>query len=160
MAPSIAKAIARFAPGVTTGYIAAAALAALLWLGVGLLLIPLMVVLAVLHGMAWTTTDAVVRSHHRWLARHHGLAAIALLAVTLAALFAVPAALHTGMTILNTLAYAPQPFATLAAAWPELDLIGPIALAVLAFAGWLIVTLWISIRLILRWLRWADRRMA
>lgn len=148
------------APGVAGGYILAGCLAALLWLGVGLLLLPLMAVLAVLHGIAGLSANGTARSHHLWLARHHLWATIALLAVTVAALFTVPAALDTGMTILNTLAYAPHPAETLAAAWPALNLPGLVALGVVAFVGWLLVTLWLSIRLIVRWLRWVDRRPA
>lgn len=148
------------APGVTGGYILAGCLAALLWLGVGLLLVPLMLVLAVLHAIAGLSTRDPARGHHLWLARHHGWATLALGAVTAAALFTVPAALDTGATILNTLAYAPHPAETLAAAWPALNLPGLVALGFAAFAGWLVVTLWLSIRLILRWLRWAERRPA
>jgi Kef-type K+ transport system membrane component KefB len=29
-----------------------------------------------------------------------------------------------------------------------------------ATVGWVLVTLWLSIRLVRRWLRWADRRGA
>ena len=32
--------------------------------------------------------------------------------------------------------------------------------AFVAIAGWLIVTLWLSVRLIRRWLRWMDREPA
>src|SRR5699024_1383459 len=98
--------------------------------------------------------------YHLWLARHHLWATLALLAVTAAVIVAVPMAVASGATILHTLAQAPDPNATPAAAWPPLQLPRIVTLGLMAFAGWLLVTLWLSIRLIRRWLRWLDRRMA
>ena len=145
---------------VTAGYLAAGAMVAALWLGVGILLIPVMAVIALLHWWAAAGQNALLASHHRWLGRHHALSAIALLLVLLAPLAALPTLFTSAMTVLNTLAYAPPPAQTLAAAWPELG-IGTLMLAVfVATAGWLLVTLWLSIRLVRRWLRWADRRPA
>ena len=145
---------------VTIGYIVAAAIVAALWLGVGILLLPVMAVIALLHWWAAAGQDALVASHHRWLGRHHALSVLALLFVLLAPLAALPTLFTSAMTVLNTLAYAPHPAETLAAAWPELG-IGTLMLAVfIATAGWLLVTLWLSIRLVRRWLRWADRRPA
>jgi len=148
------------APGVTFGYMLAGVAAAALWIGVGVLLIPVMAVLALLHWMAGASPDIVVESHHRWLARHHALSVLALLLVLIAPLLAIPTLLNAGTTVLNTLAYAPHPAETLAVAWPELG-VGKVMFAgFIAVAGWLLVTLWLSIRVILRWLRWADRRPA
>lgn len=146
--------------GVTFGYIGAGAIAAALWLGVGLLLIPVMAVIALLHWWAAAGQTPLVNSHHRWLGRHHAISVLALLAVLFAPLAALPTLYNSALTILNTLAYAPHPVETLAAAWPELGL-GTLMLALfIATAGWLLVTLWLSIRLVRRWLRWADRRLA
>src|SRR5699024_7151467 len=110
-----------------------------------------------LRGLSLT---GVPRSHHMWLARHHLWATIAFSLVTAAALVAVPLAVDSGVAILNTLAQAPNPFETLAMALPALGLPKIITLGLLAFLGWLLVTLWLSVRLILHWLRWADRRKA
>ena len=145
---------------VTLGYLAAGLIVAALWLGVGILLIPVMAVIALLHWWAAAGQAPVPASHHRWLGRHHALSATALLLVLLAPLAALPTLFTSAMTVLNTLAYAPHPAETLAAAWPELG-IGTLMLAVfIATAGWLLVTLWLSVRLVRRWLRWADRRAA
>lgn len=145
---------------VTAGYVGAGAIALALWLGVGILLIPVMAVIALLHGWAAPRHTPLAASHHRWLARHHVLSLIALLLVLVAPLAALPTLLTSAMTVLNTLAYAPHPVETLAAAWPELG-IGTLMLAVfVATVGWVLVTLWISVRLIRRWLRWADRQPA
>lgn len=148
------------APGVTLGYIAAGTLAAALWLGFGVLLVPLMLVMALLHWLAAAGTASVADSHHSWLGRHHALSALALLLVLVAPLFAIPTLLTSVMTVLNTLAYAPHPVETLAAAWPELGVGTLLLAAFVAIIGWLLVTLWISIRLIRRWLRWSDNRPA
>ncbi|HLQ84525.1 MAG TPA: hypothetical protein VK110_00085 [Salinisphaeraceae bacterium] len=148
------------APGVTGGYLLAGCMLLLLWFGIGLLLLPIMAVLAVLHALRGLAVDGVARSHHLWLARHHLWATLALLLVTLTALTAVPLAVRSGSTMLNTLAQAPSPLQTLAAAWPQLGLPHIVLLGLTAFLGWLLVTLWLSIRLIRRWLRWIDRRKA
>ena len=119
-----------------------------------------MAVIALLHWWAAAGQAPVPASHHRWPGRHHALSATALLLVLLAPLAALPTLFTSAMTVLNTLAYAPHPAETLAAAWPELG-IGTLMLAVfIATAGWLLVTLWLSVRLVRRWLRWADRRAA
>jgi len=146
--------------GVTFGYIGAGAIAVSLWLGVGLLLIPVMGVIALTHWWAAAGQTPLVRSHHRWLGRHHAISVLALLLVLFAPLAALPTLYNSALTILNTLAYAPHPGETLAAAWPELGL-GTLMLALfVATVGWVLVTLWLSIRLVRRWLRWADRRGA
>ncbi|MES1927135.1 hypothetical protein [Salinisphaera sp. T31B1] len=150
--------------GVTLGYLAAGAAAVALWFGIGIVLLPLMAVAAIIH---WHAGRPRVHkqaepadSHHRWLARHHTLSVLALLLVLIVPLLAIPT-LHTSLTTLvNTLAYAPHPAETLAVAWPQLGLGKLMAAGLIATAGWLLVTLWISVRLILRWLRWADRRPA
>ncbi|ROO24752.1 hypothetical protein SAOR_14215 [Salinisphaera orenii MK-B5] len=146
--------------GVTLGYLTAAAVLAALWVGVGVVLIPVIAVLAIPHGLATGGADPVIAGHHRWLMRHHLWSAATLLLVLIAPLLAIPTLLDTTMTVLNTMAYAPHPMETLAAAWPELG-IGTLMLAAfVAIAGWLIVTLWLSVRLIRRWLRWMDRAPA
>lgn len=150
----------RDAPGVTLGYILAGTLAAALWFGVGVLLIPVMLVMALLHWLATPGTQTLADSHHRWLGRHHALSALALVLVLIAPLLALPTLLTSAMTVLNTLAYAPHPMETLAVAWPELGVGTLLLAAFVALAGWLLVTLWISIRLIRRWLRWTDNRPA
>lgn len=147
-------------PAITGGYILAACLIILLWFGFGLLLLPVMPVLAVVHALRGLALDGVPRSHHLWLARHHLWATLALLLVTAAAIVGVPLAVESGATLINTLTQAPDPIATLAAAWPALRLPQIVSLGLLAFLGWLLVTLWLSIRLIRRWLRWIDRRRA
>lgn len=148
------------APGITGGYVLAACLLILLWFGVGLLLLPVMAVLAVLHTLRGMSLTGIPRSHHLWLARHHAWATIALLLITAAVLVVIPMAIQSGMTIINTLVQAPNPIATLAAAWPALGLPQIATLGLLAFIGWLLVTLWLSIRLVTHWLRWVDRRKA
>lgn len=148
------------APGITGGYVAAAGIVILLWFGLGLLLLPVMAILAVIHALRGLAVDGVPRSHHLWLARHHVWSVLALLLVTAAVLVAVPMAIQAGMTIVNTLAQAPNPVATVAAAWPALGLPRIVTLGLLAFGGWLVVTIWLSIRLIVHWLRWVDRRRA
>lgn len=148
------------APGVTVGYLLAGAAAAALWIGIGVLLMPVMAVLALLHWIAGSASDAVVTSHHRWLARHHALSVVALLCVLAVPLLALPTLRSTAMTVFNTMAYAPHPAETLAAAWPELGVGTLMFAAFIAVAGWVLVTLWLSIRVILGWLRWADRRPA
>jgi hypothetical protein len=146
--------------GVTFGYICAGAIAVALWLGVGILLIPVMAVIAPIHWWAAAGQTPLIDTHHRWLARHHAISVLALLLVLFAPLAALPTLYTSAMTVLNTLAYAPHPAETLAAAWPELG-IGTLMLAVfVATAGWILVTLWLSIRLVRRWLRWADGRPA
>ncbi|MBO9471404.1 hypothetical protein J7355_15045 [Endozoicomonas sp. G2_2] len=146
--------------GVTFGYIGAGTIAAALWLGVGILLIPVMAVVALVHWWAAAAQTPLVASHHRWLGRHHAISVLALLLVLFAPLAALPTLYNSALTVLNTLAYAPHPVETLAAAWPELG-IGTLMLALfIATAGWILVTLWLSIRLVRRWLRWADRRAA
>lgn len=148
------------APGVIGGYILAGCLIVLLWFGVGVLLLPVMAVLAVLHALRGLSLEGLPRSHHLWLARHHLWATIALVLVTAAALVAVPLAVQTGMTVINTLAQAPNPIETLAAALPALGLPRIVTLGLIAFLGWFLVTLWLSVRLIVHWLRWVDRRKA
>ena len=146
--------------GVTFGYIGAGAMTAALWLGVGLLLIPFMAVIALVHWWAAAGQTPLVNSHHRWLGRHHAISVLALLLVLFAPLAALPTLYNSAMTVLNTLAYAPHPMETLAAAWPELGISTLMLALFIATAGWLLVTLWLSIRLVRRWLRWADRRPA
>lgn len=144
----------------TVGYLLAGLIAAALWIGVGVLLVPIMAVLALVHWTAKSTSEAVSRSHHRWLARHHVLSVIALLAVLAVPLLAMPTLHSTTLTILNTIAYAPHPAETLAAAWPALGVGKLVFAALVALAGWVLVTLWLSIRLIMCWLRWTDGRSA
>lgn len=146
--------------GVTFGYICAGAIAAALWLGVGILLMPVMAVLALVHWWAAVAQTSLVSSHHRWLGRHHAISTLALLLVLLAPLAALPTLYTSALTVLNTLAYAPHPMETLAAAWPELGVGTLLAALFIATVGWMLVTLWLSIRLVRRWLRWADRRSA
>lgn len=145
------------APGVTLGYLIAAGVAAALWIGIGVILLPAMLLLAVVHALAAPGRVDLAGSHHRWLAAHHLWSAVALAVVMIAPLLAVPALLTDAMTVLNTLVYAPHPMATLAAAWPTLGhwptLVGA---GMLFFFGWFIVTLWISFRLLRRGLRWAE----
>lgn len=148
------------APAVTSGYILAGCLIVLLWFGVGVLLLPIMAVMAVLHALRGLAMQGLARSHHLWLARHHLWATIALLLVIAVAMIAVPLAAQTGMTILNTLAQAPNPVETLMAALPALDLPTIFTLGLVAFLGWLLVTCWLTLRLILHWLRWHHGRMA
>jgi len=148
------------APGITVGYLVAGATAAALWIGVGVLLMPLMLVFALLHWFAAGGHNPIAHSHHRWLARHHALSCVVLLLVLIAPLLVLPTLYNSAMTVLNTLAYAPHPAETLAAAWPQLG-IGQLMFAVfVTSAGWLLATLWISVRVIRRWLRWTDRRPA
>lgn len=151
---------AHTAPGVTGGYILAFCLLLLLWFGVGVLLLPVMAVLSVLHALRGQSVDGLARSHHLWLARHHLWATIALLLVVAVALVAIPIAARTGMTLLNTLAQAPNPIETIMVAWPTLALPQIIALGLVAFLGWLLVTLWLCIRLLIRWQRWLNGRQA
>lgn len=146
------------APGVTLGYLAASAIVAALWFGIGLILLPVMLLLALLHGMAGAGRRAnTAGTHHRWLAAHHLWSVAAYLFVLLAPLVAIPALLTDGMTVLNTLVQAPHPLTTLAAAWPTLDhwplLIGS---GLVFLSGWFVATLWISFRLLRRGLRWAE----
>lgn len=148
------------APGVTGGYILAGALILLLWFGVGVLLLPIMAVLAVLHALRGLSMTGVTRSHHLWLARHHLWATLALLLIVAVALIAVPLAARTGMTIFNTLLQAPNPIETLAAAFPALGLPKIITLGLSAFLGWLLVSLWLTVRLVVHWRRWSSRRRA
>lgn len=150
------------APALTFGYLAAGALAAGLWLGIGILLLPVMLVLAAWHWMAsGQTIDSLAAEHHRWLARHHIGATVALSLVLILPVLAIPALLDTLQTLINTLVFAPHPFATLAAAWPAFDHLPMLFLAglVLAF-GWLAATIWISARLLFKGLRWAEGRPA
>lgn len=147
-------------PGITGGYLLAGCLILLLWFGFGVLLLPVMAILAVLHALRGLSLQGIARSHHLWLARHHLWATIALVLVIAAAVVAVPMAIQSGVTIINTLAQAPNPMETLAAAWPALGLPQIVALGLLAFLGWFLVTLWLSVRLIVRWLRWVDGRRA
>ncbi|HET7312961.1 hypothetical protein [Salinisphaera sp.] len=143
--------------GVTLGYLVAAGLTAGLWTGVGLILLPVMLLLAALHALAAAGGVDCPGSHHRWLAAHYLLSVIALCLVLLAPLAALPALLTDTMTVINTLLYAPHPIATLAAAWPALGhwptLIGA---GLVFFFGWFAVMLWISLRLLRRGLRWAE----
>ena len=148
------------APGVTAGYLLAGLIAAALWVGIGVLLLPVMAVLALLHWMAGSARDAVRQSHHRWLARHHALSVLALSLVLAVPLLAIPTLHSTADTVLNTIAYAPHPGETLAAAWPALDIEELVAAGFIAVAGWARVTLWLSVRVILRWLRWTEGRPA
>src|SRR5699024_4794287 len=93
--------------------------------------------LSTLHALRGLAVDGVARRHHLWLARHHLWATLALLLVTLTALTAVPLAVRSGSTMLNTLAQAPSPLQTLAAAWPQLGLPHIVLLGLTAFLGWL-----------------------
>lgn len=144
--------------GVSVGYLAAAAIAVSLWLGVGLLLMPVMLILALLHWWSAPTIDALAAGHHRWLAVHHLLSVGVLLAVLIGPLFALPALWTTASTVVNTLIYAPNPGPTLAAAWQSLP-IPTLLLAGFVFVfGWLLASFWISLRLLRSGLRWADGR--
>lgn len=151
---------ANIAPGVTGGYVLAGCLIVLLWFGAGVLLLPVMAVLAVLHVLRGLAMSGVARSHHLWLARHHLWATLALLCVIAAAVVALPLAAQTGMTIFNTLLQAPNPIETLVVAMPALGLPKIITLGLFAFLGWLLVTLWLTIRLVVHWRRWSERRKA
>lgn len=145
------------APGVSIGYLVAAALAAALWIGIGMALVPIMLLLAIVHAAAATGRANLAGSHHRWLAAHHLWASIGLIIVLIAPLAALPALLSNAMTILNTLIYAPHPIQTLAAAWPALAHWPSMIGAGLTFVfGWFVVTVWISFRLLRRGLRWAE----
>lgn len=144
------------APAVSLGYLAAGAIALAVWLGVGWLLWPLMPVLAWIHARAAKRGAYVLRAHHRWLAHHHLLFAAGLLAVVAVPLAVLPAVLHDLGTWANTWWYAPHPAATLAAAWPPEDLPRLIAATLVALAGWFVVTLWMSLRLLRRGLKWAE----
>lgn len=148
------------AAGVNLGYLLAGAMAGALWIGIGMMLIPLMVVLALVHRLAATGAAPLTGSHHRWLARHHLYSATALVCVLIAPLFALPGLVDTLSTILNTLAYAPHPIATLQRALPQLDLGPPLAFGLIALGGWFVATLWISLRLIRRGMLWAEGRGA
>lgn len=144
---------------VTLGYAAAGAIAAALWLGIGITLIPVMLLMALAHALA-ASDDGLVRAHHRWLARHHLYSALVLIAVIVLPVLTLPTLLDHTMTVINTLRYAPHPLETLAAAWPQLG-VGTLLLAVfIALAGWLIAMIWISLRLVRAWLRWMDGRPA
>lgn len=145
---------------VTAGYLAAGTIAASLWLGVGVLLLPVMLGLALLHRLAESTIDAVAASHHRWLAAHHLWSVLVLLIVLVAPLAALPPLWQTVTTVLNTLLQAPHPVETLAAAWPALN-VPVLALAgVILIPSWFVVIFWISWRLLQHGLRWADGRAA
>lgn len=147
------------APGVTLGYLTAAGIIATLWLGWGIILLPLVILLAILHTIAARQhAIPLPASHHRWLARHHVWTLIGFGIIFLMPLAAVPELLTTGRTILNTLLQAPHPLRTLAAAqpelinWPNLVHNGLTILFV-----WFCLLFWLSIRLIRRGLRWAEK---
>lgn len=145
------------APGVTLGYLAGAAIAAALWIGLGIALLPVMLALAVLHAIAASGRVGRAGSHHRWLAAHHLWSVTGFLIVLIAPLASVPALLANTMTIFNTLVYAPHPLQTLAVAWPSLANWPTLIDSGLTIViGWFVVTLWISIRLLRRGLRWAE----
>lgn len=144
--------------GVTAGYLAAAAIAVSLWLGVGVLLLPAMLVLALLHWWSAPTIDVLAAEHHHWLAVHHLWSVGVLLAVLIGPLFALPALWTTATTVLNTLVYAPHPEQTLAAAWQSLPISTLLFAGFVLVFGWLIATFWISLRLLRAGLRWADGR--
>lgn len=145
------------APGVSAGYLLAAGMAAALWIGIGVILLPVMLVLALAHGLAAAGRIGLAGSHHRWLAVHHLWSAGAIAIVLIAPLLAVPALLSNAMTVFNTLLYAPHPIATLAAAWSTLDHGSMLAGAgLILFFSWFVVTFWISLRLLRRGLRWAE----
>ncbi|MDA3921068.1 MAG: hypothetical protein PF501_10370 [Salinisphaera sp.] len=146
--------------GVTAGYLVAAVIAASLWLGVGVLLLPLMLILALLHRWAAPTLDELAASHHHWLAAHHFWSVLVLSAVLIAPLAALPTLCQTATTVLNTLTLAPNPVETLAAAWPELNLPILFIATLILLVGWFVVTFWISWRLLRQGLRWADGRPA
>lgn len=148
------------AAGITGGYALAFCLVILLWFGVGVLLLPVMAILAIWHALRGQSAKGIARSHHLWLARHHVWATIALLLVIAGALVAIPLAITSGVTVLNTLAQAPNPLETVIAALPALGLPKIISLGLLAFLGWLLVTLWLCIRLIIHWFLWINGRKA
>lgn len=146
--------------GVTAGYLAAAGVAGSLWLGVGIVLLPVMLLLALLHWWHTPTLDALAASHHQWLAQHHLYSFGVLLAVLIGPLFALPALFQAAHTIWNTLLYAPHPGATINAAWSSLPWPTLLLAATVWLVGWLVATFWISLRLLRRGLRWADGRPA
>lgn len=144
--------------GVTAGYLAAAAIAVSLWLGIGALLLPIMLILALVHWWSAPTIDTLAASHHYWLARHHLWSVGLLLAVLIGPLFALPALWTTATTVFNTLLHAPHPGQTLAAAWPSLPIATLVFAGLVLVFGWLLATFWISLRLLRTGLRWADSR--
>jgi|GEM_PF-1684853 len=154
----------KYTPSVTGSYILAGCLVILLWFGIGLLLLPIMLVLAVLHAWYGLALTGMPRSHHLWLARHHLWATLALVSVSALPIISVPLANRTDFSLLNslldTLLQAPNPIATFSAALPALGLPQIFMLGLLAFLGWLLVTLWLTLRLVSHWLRWVDRRQA
>jgi len=146
--------------GVSLGYLVAAAVAASLWLGVGIVLLPGMLVLALVHWWAAPALDELAASHHHWLARHHLWSFIVLLAVLVGPLAALPALYETVTTVFNTLMHAPHPGETLTAAWQELNLPTLLLAGFVLLFGWLVATFWISLRLLRVGLRWTDKRPA
>lgn len=147
-------------PGIPLGYLAAASIMAALWLGWGLILLPLVGLLAILHILA--ARQHVLpqpAGHHYWLARHHIWTFIGLGILLMMPPATGPQLLTAGQTIFNTLLQAPHPLQTLAAAhpelsnWPNLIHNGLIILWI-----WFCLLLWLSIRLLRRGLRWAEKR--
>lgn len=145
------------APTVTFGYLIAAAIAVALWFGIGVILLPVMLVMAVLHILAGPVCNRLAAGHHRWLAAHYLWSLVALLAVLVLPFIAIPALLADTATVFNTLVQAPHPLRTLAAAWPSFGhlptLVGS---GLILVFGWYVVTFWISFRLLRRGLRWAE----
>jgi hypothetical protein len=147
----------RPAPAVTLGYLIAAGIALSLWFGFGILLLPVMLIMALLHALAAPRSPSLAAGHHRWLAAHHLWSITALVEVPALALLAFPFLLSNAAVIFNTLIHAPHPIETLVAAWPAF--IHPAALVgggLALVSGWYVVTFWISLRLLRRGLRWAE----
>src|SRR5699024_983410 len=122
----------------------AAALALSLWFGVGVLLLPVMLAMALVHFIARAGHgNYLAASHHRWLAAHHLWSVIALLAVLILPVFSLPALISDTTTIVNTLMQSPHPIETLNAAWPTFNHLPTIIAGGLVFLlGWYAVTIW------------------
>lgn len=145
------------APMVTLGYLIAGAFALALWFGVGVLLLPIMLAMALFHALAKNRQHPLAASHHRWLAAHHLGSVIVLLAVLILPLLSIPALISDATTVMNTLSQSPHPLETLSAAWPSFNHLPTLIASGLIFVfGWFVAVLWISFRLLRRGLRWAE----
>jgi hypothetical protein len=155
--------------GIVAGYLGGVTLAFLVFSQLGLLALLLTPFALLLHAAAARRVPPVAASHHRFLARSWGYAAVALVGVY--ALIAVPLwqLISLAGIALDAIAAA-DPGRELETAWASVSaylqhregyslLWMGLALA-LHTSGAFLIAAWLAVRLIRRWLRWVDRHPA
>lgn len=151
------------------GYLGGALLVLMVFSQMGLLVLFLAPAALLLHGLAARRASPFAASHHRFLARTWGYSVAVL--VLLYALIALP--LWQLLTLVDVAAdavAAADRGRELETVWTSLSAYlryggGPSPLwmavsVILHLGGSFLISAWLAVRLIRRWLRWSERRFA